>query len=243
MKQHNKLPEAEQVSCDHCASRRFAWFEPCGKDELVIMQQQRQCQHIIEPGEYIFMEGDVPDATYTLQEGWVICFKLLANGQRQILNVALAGDFIGYRSGANDAIDFSVMAVTSCRLCAFSQDNINFLLEISPKLTHRLISIQLQQAQTCRSRLSYVGQSQAKLKLAYFLMDIVNRLQKRGVDIDKPIHFPLSRVDIADAIGITSVHLSRVSVELREQGVVDCRRNHLHVLDPEKLEQLANSVF
>lgn len=54
-------------------------------------------------------------------------------------------------------------------------------------------------------------------------MEIINWLEKRGVNINKPIKFPLSRVDIADAIGVTSVHLSRVSVELREEKVVDCR--------------------
>jgi len=243
MKQLKKLPEAEQIHCQQCAARRFAWFEPCGTDELIMMQQQRQCQHIVAPGEYIFMEGDTPKSTFTLQEGWAICFKLLANGQRQILYVALAGDFIGYRNNSSDTIDFSVVALTNCRLCSFSQENINSLLAVSPKLTHRLISIQLQQAQTCRNRLSYVGQSQAKLKVAYFLMDIINRLEKRGVNINKDIKFPLSRVDIADAIGVTSVHLSRVSVELREDNIVDCRHNRLNVLNIEKLKQLADSVF
>lgn len=243
MKQLNKLPTEEQISCDTCASRRFAWFEPCAKDELIVMQQQRQCQHIVAPGEYIFMEGDTPDSTFTLQEGWAICFKLLANGQRQILYVALAGDFIGYRNNTNETIDFSVMALTPCRLCSFSQANIDTLLTISSKLTHRLISIQLQQAQTCRNRLSYVGQSQAKLKVAYFLMEIINRLEKRGANISKPIKFPLSRVDIADAIGVTSVHLSRISVELREEKIVDCRHNRLNVLNLEKLKQMADSVF
>lgn len=243
MKQLNKLPETEQIPCDSCSSRRFAWFEPCGKGELAEMQQQRQCQHMIMPGEYIFMEGDKPGSTFTLQEGWAICFKLLANGQRQILYVALAGDFIGYRNHASEVIDFSVMAVTPCRICSFSQDNIDSLLAKSPQLTHRLIAIQLQQVQTCRNRLSYVGQSQAKLKVAYFLMEIINRLKKRGVNIYKPIKFPLSRVDIADAIGVTSVHLSRVSVELRDEGIVDCRHNRLNVMNLEKLKQLAESVF
>lgn len=243
MKTLKKLSDSEQVSCDNCATRRFAWFEPCGKEELAVMQQQRQCQHVIQPGEFIFMEGDAPGSTYTLQEGWAICFKLLANGQRQILYVALAGDFIGYRNHTSDNIDFSVMAVTPCRICAFSQDNIDTLLELSPKLTQRLIDIQLQQLQTCRNRLSYIGQSQAKLKVAYFLMEIIKRLEKRGVDINRPVMFPLSRVDIADAIGVTSVHLSRVSVELREEGIVDCRHNRLNVMNIEKLNSLAQSVF
>lgn len=40
MQQLNKLSEADQIPCDTCTSRRFAWFEPCGKDELIMMQQQ-----------------------------------------------------------------------------------------------------------------------------------------------------------------------------------------------------------
>lgn len=243
MKNSTKLPEADQVACQICASRRFAWFKPCSEDELIEIEKHRQCQHLLSPGEYLFLEGDTPEVTCTLQEGWAICFKLMSNGRRQILHIALAGDFIGYRSQPNAPIDYSVIALTPCRVCTFSLKNIDALLIHSPKLTHRLISIQQQQAQACRNHLSYVGQSQAKLKVAYFLMDIIRRLDKRGVNINKPIKFPLSRVDIADAIGITSVHLSRVSVELREENIVDCRHNRLNILNLEKLKTLADSVF
>lgn len=155
----------------------------------------------------------------------------------------MPGDFLGYKSEPNEPIDYSVLAITDCMLCAFSESNINQLLQTDMSLIHRLIAIQTKQNQVCRTQLAYVGQTQAKNKVAFFLMELVERLERRGVDVSERMPFPLSRVDIADAIGITPVHLGRVSVELSQSDVVECRHNVLNIKDYKKLKNMAGSVL
>lgn len=238
-----KLPIEEKISCETCSSRRHAWFKQCSQKDLEHFQLLRSTQTTLKAGDYLFMEGDTPNSAYTLQEGWILCFKTLSNGQRQVLSVAFSGDFLGYRTKMNQAINYSAMAVTDCRICSFSEKNIIQLLKHSPELIQSLISIQETQANTCRTRLTYVGQAPAKLKLAYFLVDILEKLKMRGVDITQSIDFPLTHEDVADAIGITSVHMCRIAVELRRANIVDCRHNHIRVHDFEALQELAASVF
>ena len=238
-----QLPIEEKISCETCSSRRHAWFNQCKQQDLQNFQLYRSSQTTLKAGDYLFMEGDTPSSAYTLQEGWAICFKTLSNGQRQVLSVAFSGDFLGYRTDMDQAIDYSVMAVSHCRVCSFSKKNISQLLLRSPELIQSLIGIQEVQANACRTRLTYVGQAPAKLKLAYFLVDILTKLKSRGVDITKSIDFPLTHEDVADAIGITSVHMCRVAVELRRANIVDCRHNHIRVTDFDALHDLATSVF
>ncbi|MCK5727378.1 MAG: Crp/Fnr family transcriptional regulator [Thiotrichaceae bacterium] len=233
-----KIPIANQHSCLGCDAREFAWFEKGTDKQLLERQEHRTSQVILEANDYLFMEGDPYQGAYTLKEGWMVCFKQLKDGRRQIIHVALPGDFIGYIPEKGNTIDYSCTALTDCRLCYFSAPDLNKLLLKDVQLIHRLIQIQNSQNQACRTALSYVGQSQAKHKVAYFLLEIIKRLTERGVDTSKPIIFPLSRIDIADAVGITPVHLGRVSVELSNENIVVCRHGFLNVVDIAGLEAL-----
>ncbi|HGG59954.1 MAG TPA: Crp/Fnr family transcriptional regulator [Gammaproteobacteria bacterium] len=243
MKHTAKLPKELQLSCADCSTRRHAWFKHCNTKELNDLQEHRTAQHTLKAGDYLFMEGDTPGAAFTLQEGWVICFKSLSNGRRQILSVAFSGDYLGYQSDMSQPIDYSAMAVSDCRICSFNGPSIMHLLQKQPSLIQSLLEIQQQQAIACRTRLTYVGQAPAKQKLAYFLTNILAKLEQRGVDIRETIDFPLTHEDVADAIGITSVHMCRVAIELRRAGIVDCRHNHIRVTDFPALKALAQSVF
>ncbi len=236
-----KITPIKQSACLTCDAREFAWFESVSEGQLLERQKNRTGQYRLAINEHLFMEGDEHHSCYTLKEGWAICYKQLKNGQRQIVHVALAGDFLGYKSDPNEPIDYSVMAVTDCVLCSFSEESMNELLKVDSQLIHRLIAIQTKQNKTCRKSLSYVGQSQAKNKVAFFLLDLIERLERRGVDINGVVDFPLARIDIADAIGITPVHLGRVSVELSQDDIVECRHNSLNVKNYSILKEMADS--
>ena len=224
-----KIPVINQLSCLNCDVRQFSWFEKGTDEQLLERQTYRTSQLTLEANDYLFMEGDSYSGSYTLKEGWMICFKQLKDGRRQIIHVALPGDFLGYMPDKNAKVDYSCVASTDCRLCFFSANDLEQLLLKDVELIRRLIAIQSSQNQACRTALSYVGQSQAKHKVAYFLLEIIKRLSERGVDTTLSITFPLSRIDIADAVGITPVHLGRVSVELSNENIVICRHGVLNV--------------
>lgn len=236
-----KIISTKQSSCLSCEAREFAWFESVSEDQLVEREKKRTGQYKLAANEHLFMEGDEHHACYTLKQGWAICYKQLKDGQRQIVHVALAGDFLGYKSDPDEPIDYSVMAITDCTLCSFSEESMNELLKVDINLIHRLIAIQTKQNKTCRKSLSYVGQSQAKSKIAFFLIDLIERLERRGVDVREIVDFPLSRIDIADAVGITSVHLGRVSVELSQDNIVECRNNTLNVKNYGGLKKMVDT--
>ncbi|HFE48561.1 MAG TPA: Crp/Fnr family transcriptional regulator [Chromatiaceae bacterium] len=227
------------TKCSECPVRGLAWFEPGSQEDAGRREQLRSTQYQAPAGQILFQEGDTLRRAYTLYSGWVVRYKVLKNGQRQVLSVALPGDFIGYRADFGVPLDYSAVAVTPVVLCSFSEYNIEALMQDDPTLTRKLIQIQCQQAQECRQRLSYVGQAPAVQRFAMFLCELTSRLSQRGIDVTQAIDIPLNREDIADAIGVTSVHLSRISADLRKKQIVDCRYNRLIPKDLEALQRLA----
>lgn len=239
MKQHHKIPAANESSCLDCEVRRFAWFEPGDESHLRDRQALRSGQYRVRAGEKLFAEGEILKYAFTLKQGWAIYEKLLKNGRRQVLHVALPGDFIGCQANFEQPIDYSVTAGTECLLCAFSPGSLQQLLLADPSLMRRLFQINADKSKKCRIQVASLGQAQAKQRFALFLSELVDRLEQRGVDPNRPIDIPLTREDIADAIGVTSIHLSRVATELLEDGIVECRHNRLQIQNIDELKKLA----
>lgn len=243
MKQYDKIPVESETSCVDCEVRKFAWFEPGDEHHLRDRQQRRSGQYRIRAGKRLFSAGETLKYAFTLKQGWAIYEKLLQNGRRQVLHVALPGDFIGCQVNFDQPIDYSVTAATDCLLCAFSPENMQQLLLADPSLAKRLFWINADKSRKCRTQVAALGQAQAKQRFALFLVDLVDRLAERGITTEGPVDMPLTREDIADAIGVTSIHLSRVATELREDGIVECRHSRLQIRSIDGLRQLAAETF
>lgn len=69
-----------QASCLNCKAREFAWFDSISEEHLKERQSLRSGQYTLEEGEHLFMEGDEHHTSYTLKEGWAICYKQLKDG-------------------------------------------------------------------------------------------------------------------------------------------------------------------
>ncbi len=237
----HRIKPLPHTHCTECPVRKLAWFEPGEDDALARREALRTTQYTVAAKQPVYQEGDAPREVYTLQSGWVIQYKMLENAHRQVLHVALPGDLLAFRPDLDQPLDHAAVAATDITLCVFNEQSIHQLLSEFPELTHRLFQIQSAQAEQCRRRLSYVGQAPARQRIALFLLDLIERLSVRGVDISQSISFPLNHEDIADAVGITPVHLSRLSSEMRSLGIVDCRYNKLTVRDIGRLQSLAHA--
>lgn len=239
-----KIPPQLQSSCTDCNVRKLAWFEPHTDEEhLAKRLHRRDSQTHYETNEHVFIEGDINNKIFTLKEGWAICYKQLTDGHRQVISIALPGDLIGYHTDSSMPIDYSVITATECIFCSFTLDAVDELLLEEFALNLRLLQLQHHDNRSCRQNLSIVSQAQAKMKVAHFLNTLINRLEKRGVDIGKDIAFPLSRMDMADAVGISYIHLSRICVSLNKDQIITCENNSLRLIDRTKLQNLANIVF
>ena len=125
-----KINTTNLPGCGECAIRETALFGELEDKHLARARALRSCQVTYAAGEYLYHEGDIPDKAFTVYNGWVILFKDMQNGDRQILRFALPGDFLCYKVGKHKVVDHSAIAVSEAALCAFPIDRFRQTIKI-----------------------------------------------------------------------------------------------------------------
>lgn len=228
--------------CHGCAIRATALFGELETNQLDKARALRSCQTLYSAGEHLYYEGDIAQKAYTLYKGWVILFKNLENGNRQILRFALPGDFLCYKAGRNRTMDHSAIAVSDVALCTFPIDRFRDTIAELPDLAIAISSISDLITERCHVSLTTIASHPAETKVAYLLLSLF--IRERSLIIDRKdntncIQFPITQEDIGDALGLTAIHVNRVFQNLRKQGLIECKNKCLWIPDQEALAKVA----
>lgn len=229
-----KLP-----ACKTCAIRATTLF---GELELKYLGKAcalRSGQVTYDVGEYLYREGDVPEKAFTINKGWIILFKNMQNGDRQILRFALPGDFLSYKVGNNKVMDHSAVIVSEASLCVFPIERFRDAISELPELAFAISSITERTTQRCHSVLTTIASHPAESKIAFLLLSLFIREISLNPANAECVSFPITQEDIADALGLTSIHVNRVMQSLRKSGLIECKNRSLWVHDKEALAELA----
>mgnify|MGYP000677475800 CR=1 FL=1 len=179
------------------------------------------------PGEEIYAEGDKAGALYQVAFGAVRVYRLLADGRRQICAFHMPGEIFGFEAGAQR--HFFADAVNTVGLKLLRPGS-----EVA--LSHELLKLALGSLDKAHDHLMTIGRNDAAGRVAAFLLEIAERQGTRDID---SIDLPMSRLDIADYLGLTIETVSRVFTRLRDQGVIRLiSTRHVDVLRWKQLEAM-----
>jgi CRP-like cAMP-binding protein len=179
---------------------------------------------VFSPRTLIFLEGDLVDWVYQLTDGAVMLYKLLPDGRRQVVELLGAGDVFGFSPIPVHDCSAGTLAATRC--AAFERASV----ERSPALMRRQ-SLRLY-AQLCslHEHTMLLGRKSAMERMTSFLMrwgpDRGGYKCPGPQDGDDRADFrlPMSRLEIADYLGLTIETVSRSLTKLRRRGVVSISR-------------------
>jgi CRP-like cAMP-binding protein len=194
------------------------------------------------PRSLLLREGDTPSEIFTLFEGWAYRFKLFPDGRRQIIRFLLPGDFVVLRGMQTQPLAFSVQALTAVRLCAFDATSFSRIVLSRPKLIERLVRAFSDELSELDLRLTEVGRCSASERIARFILKIESRAIDRNLATADGFPFPLRQEHIADALGLTVVHVSRTLIAFRNAGLMTLRRGSMTIRDRAMLEETARTA-
>lgn len=183
-------------------------------------------------------EGESAENVHVIVEGWTATYRTLEDGRRQIVSVLLPGDcHIG--SLAEGRARYSLGAITSCVVDVFPVSAVRRAIETDPVLRQDfwsalLASVSMQQEWTVM-----LGRRTAMERLGHLFCELLYRMRQIGRVVDDSCYFPLTQVDLADAVGLTPVHLNRTLQALRASQLVSLDHRRLAVLDMERLTSLS----
>ena len=194
---------------------------------------------IVDARRDLICEGDKPTVVHLVLDGWASRYKSLPDGKRQIVSIFLPGDFCDVNVFILKQMDHSVGAITRLKVAVIAPEDMNALTAGRPRITQalwwqELVSMAIQREWTLN-----LGQRTAYERLAHLLIELYLRLEAVGRAHDCRCDFPLTQQDLADATGLTSVHVNRTLQELRRDRLIELERKQLHILDLERLKDAA----
>jgi CRP/FNR family transcriptional regulator len=234
----------EHTLCKQCAVRKLALFQGVKPENLEWTQSVREQQYVIKPKRRLFEEGEPPKYSFTLFSGWVALYQTSQEGNRMINHFALPGDFLGFHADPGKPIDYSAQALTEITVCAFPASELHSVLKNTPELSSRMMDMHAQTIKLCRQRMMGIGRKSARQRLAFLMLELYHRVKAAGEIIpgteEKSIVFPLSQEDLADAMGLTSVHISRTLRELTDEGLLSIKHRRLTIFNEPALAEIAH---
>jgi CRP-like cAMP-binding protein len=186
----------------------------------------------------VICEGDKPDSVHLVLEGLACRYKILPGGRRQIMALLLPGDFCDLHAAILGAMDHSIATISPCILVDISREAIEELTDHHPRITRALWWSNLVDEAILREWLVSRGGRPAEQRLAHFFCELLVRMQAVGRAEDASYDLPMTQEDLADAMGLSAVHLNRSLQRLRTDGLIKLKSRRLTVLDRPTLEAL-----
>ena len=167
---------------------------------------------IVKRGQTLFSAGDLAEAVFCVDSGLVRTSMMLPDGRRQIIGFHEAGDLLGVTLVRRHV--HSAEAVTTAKLQVVSRLWLQNLFGLRPDLGLSLIPFASRSIDAARRHVILLGRMTARERLCTFLLE---RLKGEGGTIE----LPMSRIDIADYLGLTIETVSRTLTQLRSEGVIE----------------------
>lgn len=183
-------------------------------------------------GEDILLQGDVLTESCLLLEGWACRYKTLMDGRRQIIGFVLPGDFCSSWAAGIGAMAHGVKALSAARVAKVDRGVVLGRMSQNSSLVDQFRISASQEYTILGAWLLNMGQRKAPERIAHLFCELATRMRKIGLaQVAGGYEVPLTQLDLADALGLTSVHVNRVLQKLREKGFIDFRRGMLSIRD------------
>jgi len=187
----------------------------------------------------LISEGEKPKYVHLMLEGWACRYKTLPDGKRQLISVFVPGDFCDMNVYILKEMDHSIGAITRLKVAQIDREQMDMLTSERPRITQALWWHELVAAAIQREWTVNIGQRSAYERLAHLFVEIYLRLKTVGLADPDGCEFPLTQTDLAEATGLTAVHVNRMLQELRSDGLIELGRRRLQIPDLRKLMQAA----
>lgn len=212
------------------ASKLEAFTRLSADDRAALLDISRNFR-FVDARRDVVAEGDRPRYVHLVLDGWACRYKQLPDGKRQIVALFVPGDFCDVNVYILKQMDHSIGAITRLKVAMITPEEMNALTAERPRVTQALWWHELVTAAVQREWTLNLGQRSAYERLAHLLVELYLRLQTVGRARDGRCDFPLTQNDLADATGLTAVHVNRMLQELRRDGLIELERKQLQILD------------
>lgn len=185
--------------------------------------------HVLAPA------GAEADRLFMLKKGWACAMRTLADGQRQVLDVFLPGQIMGLREMSFSTNLSEFRTLTPVVVSSFPRQQLSEMFATSPRLATLFFMMAAREQSVLIERIVSIGRRTAAARLAHFIVEMRMRLGKSCREFE----MPLNQTVIGDALGLTSVHVSRTFTLLKQMKLVERHSGCIRIRDLDRLVEFA----
>src|SRR5438105_11889440 len=218
---------------------KLSQFAQLSDQDVRLLETLCSPEERVRAGGNIVVEGETPRSAFVLTRGMACRFRLMPDGRRQILTILIPGDFFDLHGFLLQAMDHSVATVGPTRIAAIGRAAVIDIVANHPRIGAALWWSTMQEEAILRERIVALGRRSARGRVAYFLCELVWRQRAIGMAEDHAIRLPFTQTDLADTLGLTSVHTNRVLQGFRRDQLITLERQRLILRDIERLQAIS----
>jgi CRP-like cAMP-binding protein len=219
--------------------RKFETREPLDDADRMALRSLPFRLQTIEPAVYIVREGAVPDRSCLVITGFAYRHKVTVEGLRQIVSVHIPGDFVDLEGSLLNVSDHNVQTLTRCEVAFVPRSALQQLVHERPRVGMAMWIDTLIDASVFREWVTNVGRRDARSRIAHLLCEFARRLEVAGLAEQYDYELPMTQEQLADATGLTPVHVNRTLKSLERDGLIKRDRRFVSIPDWELLRRVA----
>ncbi|MEN5248708.1 Crp/Fnr family transcriptional regulator [Brucella pseudintermedia] len=232
------------VNADEAKSlRHFLESAPIGavfqESDLSVLGALPMASKTYPAHTVVSSQGDWANSVHIIKSGWGCIYRDLPDGDRQILDFPMKGDFLGFRTGLGFNY-YTLISVTELSVVEISLDHLTESLLKSPRLAMTFMELMARQRAILIEHLICIGRRSALVRIAHLLLELGHRARINGTGDENSFFCPLTQSELADALGLTPIHINRMLRELREDELLVFRNNEVEFLNRSALVHISS---
>ena len=219
--------------------RRIRHYVDVDHDLLRVFDRISFRDRTYAAGQNIVTLNEPMDTLYIPISGWSIRAQYLDDGRRQIINFLLPGDYFDLMSLVGSRSDHTITAATDTTIREFRGRDFIDLIQASPKLASAFWWVTVQEETILRQQIVRIGRMSARERIANFVLELNRRQSIAEGVLSDFVPLPVPQAFLADALGLSIVHISRSLTTLKGNDLLQTTRQGIQITDRAGLMKMA----
>ena len=232
--------QAIKVACASCNLRELCMPMGLSPVELDKIEEVIAVRRKIKRGATLFSNGEKFTSLYAIRTGFFKTCIATEDGRDQVTGFQMAGEVIGLDGIVNDHHTCDAVALEDAEVCVMPFDRIEEISREVNALQHHVHKIMSREIVREHGVMLLLGSMRAEERLAAFLLNLVQRLHARGFSQHELI-LRMTREEIGSYLGLKLETVSRTFSKFVEDGIVEVKQRHVHILDTDALKRIVNN--
>ncbi|MCZ8153350.1 MAG: Crp/Fnr family transcriptional regulator [Rhodobacteraceae bacterium] len=221
-------------------TQKLSTYAVLSESDLTNLAMFNRRSRRFQRGHEMIHEGQRTGSAFLLTDGWACSYKMLPEGDRQIVDFQVPGDFLGLRSILLQTSDHGVEALTQIEAFEVLTTDILDAFTRVPRMAAAVLWASARDEAMVAEHLVNIGRRTAEQRVAHMLLELGTRLKLVGIGDMSGYPCPLTQYHLADALGLSAIHVNRVLRHLREEGLVTFHKGQVIFEDRDRLKDVAS---